>query len=29
VLTRKKWLFGIAGAAAAGGLALWIASYFA
>jgi hypothetical protein len=28
VLTRKKWLFGIAGGAAAGGLALWIASYF-
>jgi hypothetical protein len=28
VLTRKKWLFAVAGTAAAGGLALWIASYF-
>jgi len=25
-LTRKKWLFGVAGVAAAGGLALWIAA---
>ena len=29
VLTRKKWLFVVAGASAAGGLTLWIMSYFA
>jgi uncharacterized membrane protein YccC len=29
VLTRKKWLFLVAGIAAAGGVIMWVSAYFA
>jgi hypothetical protein len=29
VLTRKKWLFALAGVSAAGGLAMWGLAFFA
>ncbi len=29
VLTRKRWLFYVAGAAAAGGIVLWVSTFLA
>ena len=29
VLTRKKWLFTLAGVSAAGGIAMWVSALFA